>query len=97
MIKNFFNSFKRNNKTPDLKKISYIKHEISKIDEKLYLNILFLISVLGFLLHLPSVLNSSSKVELLENTNIFYAIIYSTFPVVGFLLALKVKVLFVCK
>lgn len=76
-----------------LKNNSYAKYnnEISKIDEKLYLNILFLISVLGFLLHLPSVLNSSSKVELLENTNIFYAIIYSTFPVVGFLLALKVK------
>lgn len=33
MIKKFFNSFKRNNKTPDLKKISYIKHEISKIDD----------------------------------------------------------------
>ncbi|MEO3356828.1 O-antigen polymerase [Acinetobacter haemolyticus] len=64
---------------------------IDFLHEKIALNVLLLLSMIGIALYLPSVFASSSKVELLENKNLMVQILYANVPVVGFLLALLVK------
>lgn len=70
-----------------------IKNNMNRdyLSEKVALNIFLILSLIGFLLYVPTILSSSSKVDLLEDTNLLSAIIYSNMPVVGFLLAIKVK------
>lgn len=65
------------------------------LDEKIALSLYTILSIIGFLLFIPIILSSSSKVDLLENTNsvtsFISSILYTNFPVVGFLVALKIK------
>lgn len=76
-----------------LKNNSYVfyKKNIVEVEEKIALNIIFILSLVGMLLYIPILISSGSKTELLENTNLLSAVIYSNMPVVGFLLSLKVK------
>lgn len=61
------------------------------LSEKIAFNIFLFLSIIGFILFVPTILSSSSKVELLENTNLLSSIIYFNVPIIGFLLAIKVK------
>lgn len=69
----------------------YRKYEFAGREEKLALSVVFIFSAIGMFLYIPNLLSSGSKVELLENTNLLSAVIYQNMPVVGFLLALKIK------
>lgn len=76
-----------------LKNNSYIicKNSIVDVEEKIAINIILIFSIIGMFLYAPTLLSSGNKTELLENTNLLSAVIYSNMPVVGFLLALKTK------
>lgn len=76
-----------------LKDNSYIipNESVIGVEEKIALNVIFIFSIVGMVLYIPTLLSSGSKAELLENTDLLSAVIYSNMPIVGFLLALKVK------
>ena len=59
--------------------------------EKITLKLLLLLSSVGMFLYLPTIFSSSSKVELLENSNLMVQILYANIPIIGFLLSLLLK------
>lgn len=63
----------------------------SFVTEKIALNVFLISSLIAISAYIPTLLSSASKVELLENSNLFSMVLYQTLPVAGFLLSLKSK------
>lgn len=69
-----------------------IKHTRPTNIDRLGLKVILIFSLIGLLLYMPVLLSSTNKKEITESSgNLLYFILYSYFPVAGFLLALKAK------
>lgn len=69
-----------------------IKHLQPTSIDKTGLKVILFFSLIGLFLYMPILLSSTNKKEISEGTgNLLYFILYSYFPVAGFLLALKTK------
>lgn len=69
-----------------------IKQASLASSDKVGLKVILFFSLIGLLLYMPILLSSTNKKDIAESSgNLLYFILYSYFPVAGFLLALKAK------